>query len=128
DAAGNVGSPGQRIVFVEQPFGRPTINLGEGDDIVNLAERGDGVMLGGTVQAGASGMEVNWGGFSGAAMVSGAIWSLALPASQVPADGGTTLTATVTGPGGGADASRQVVVDTIAPAAPAVNPVTGDDA
>jgi hypothetical protein len=99
----------------------------EGNDIVSLAERSDGVLLTGTVQPGASGIAVSWGGFSGAAAVSGGAWSIAVAAGQVPADGVTTVTATLTGSGGGAAESRQVVVDTTAPAAPIVAPIAGDD-
>lgn len=124
DGVGNTSPVAQRAVFVAQPFSAPTVNVVEGNDVVNLAERANGVPLSGTVQAGAPGVNVTWGGFSGAALVSGTSWSVDVPAGQVPADGVTTVTATITGAGGGAAATRAVTVDTVAPAAPVVNPVT----
>ncbi len=124
DAAGNAGAPGSRPVTVDPPFNAPTINPVEGDDVVNAAERADGVTLSGTIQAGVSGVSVQWGSFSGEAQISGTNWSVAVLADQVPGDGNTTVVATILGTGGGAFNSRPVVVDATPPATPVVGNVS----
>jgi len=126
DAVGNAGPTVLHAVFVEQPFPAPSIALVAGDDVVSGAERSAGVVLSGTVQPGVSAVAVGWGGFSGQAAVTGSNWSIAVPAAQVPADGATTVIATIAGVGGGASQSRPVIVDTTGPAT-AIAPVTGDD-
>ena len=126
DAVGN-SAASQRTVTIQQPFAAPTISLVEGDNIVNAAERADGVILSGTVQAGSPGVSVTWGAFSAAATISGTSWNLAVPIAQVPADGQTTVTATIAGTGGGASATRGVTIDTAPPPTPVVALVTGDD-
>jgi len=126
DGVGNAGASVQRAVFVEQPFPAPSIAPVAGDDVVNGAERSAGVVLSGTVQPGVTAVEVGWGGFSGQAAVAGSSWSIAVPSAQVPADGATTVIATIAGVGGGASQTRAVAVDTTGPAT-AIAPVTGDD-
>ncbi|ROU00300.1 Ig-like domain-containing protein [Histidinibacterium lentulum] len=86
----------------------------EGDNIVNAAERADGVVLTGTTDPGST-VIVQMGGHSVTATVaaSGA-WSAAFPASALP-QGETTIqaTANATDPAGNtASATRSVVVDT----------------
>ena len=125
DAVGN-SAASQRTVTIEQPFAAPTISPVEGNNIVNAAERADGVILSGNVQAGTPGVNVTWGTFSAAATVTGTSWNLAVPTPQVPPDGQTTVTATIAGTGG-ASATRAVTIDTAPPPTPVVALVTGDD-
>ena len=125
DGAGNAGVASQRAVFVEAPFPAPVIAAVEGNDVVSAAERADGVVVSGTVQPGAPGVNVAWGGFNGAAAVTGGTWSITVPADQVPGDGVTSVVAAIAGTGG-ASAQRTVTVDTTGPAV-AVGPVSGDN-
>ena len=126
DTAGNVGAAASRPVTIDPPYNPPTINLVEGDDRVSAAERADGVVLSGTVQAGAPGVTVTWGGFSQTVVPSGTTWQVTVPAAQVPADGTTEVRATIA-VSGGPSASRPVVVDTTPPAAPTIAAVEGDN-
>ena len=126
DTAGNVGAPAARAVFVEQPFAAPVINPVEGNDLVNAAERADGVVISGTVEAGAPGVNVGWGAFSQTVTPSGTNWSVTVPANLVPADGTQAVQATIA-IADGARASREVRIDTTPPAAPAIAAIEGDD-
>ncbi len=126
DSVGNRAAA-QLGVILEQPFPAATISAVEGNNIVNAAEAADGVLLSGTVAAGTAGLNVTWGTFTGAAVIAGTNWSLAVPAVQLPPDGNSEIAVTNTGPGGGATARLQVSVDRIAPDTPGVSPVTGDD-
>jgi hypothetical protein len=126
DSVGNRAAA-QQGVTLEQPFPAATVNVVEGNNIVNAAEAADGVLLSGTVAAGLAGVNVTWGAFAGTAAIAGTTWSLAVPAAQVPPDGNSEIAVTNTGPGGGATARLPVLVDRVGPAAPGVNPVTGDD-
>jgi hypothetical protein len=126
DSDGNQGGQTVRAVVVDPPFPAPTIADVELDNVVSAAERDDGVVLSGTVQPGVTAVNVAWGGFSGAADVAGANWSIMVPAGQVPGDGATTVVATIAGPGGGASQGKPVTVDTTGPAT-AIAAVTGDD-
>ena len=126
DTAGNVGAPAARPVFVEQPFAAPVINPVEGNDLVNAAERADGVVISGTVEAGAPGVNVGWGAFSQTVTPSGTNWSVTVPANLVPADGTQAVQATIA-IADGARASREVRIDATPPAAPAIAAVEGDN-
>lgn len=126
DAAGNVGAQGSRPVTLDVPYAAPAINVVEGDDRVSAAERAEGVVLSGTVQAGAPGVAVTWGGYSQIVVPTGTTWQVTVPAAQVPADGTTTVWAAVASPGAPA-ASRPVIVDTTPPAAPTISPIEGDN-
>ena len=126
DAAGNPGSTASRPVTLDPPYAAPTINPVEGDDRVSAAERADGVVLSGTVQAGAPGVTVTWGGFSQTVTPTGTTWQVTVPAAQVPADGATSVSAAVAAPGAPATA-RPVTVDTTPPAAPTIAAIEGDN-
>jgi hypothetical protein len=126
DAAGNVGAAATRPVFVEQPFAAPVINPVEGNDLVNAAERADGVVISGTVEAGAPGVNVSWGTFSQTVTAAGTSWSVTVPANLVPPDGTQAVQATIA-VADGARASRDVRIDTTPPAAPAIAAVEGDN-
>ncbi|MGE3926199.1 MAG: Ig-like domain-containing protein [Lautropia sp.] len=126
DTAGNQGATASQTVFIEQPFAPPTIGLVAGDDVVSAAERAANIVISGTVQAGAPGVTVTWGSFSGAAAITGTTWRITVPAARVPGDGDVAVNAAITGSPGQAT-SRPVHIDVTAPTAPVIGVVESDD-
>ncbi|OYZ26556.1 MAG: hypothetical protein B7Y23_00800, partial [Sulfurovum sp. 16-42-52] len=122
DEAGNVSTAAVRVVTIEtQAPNPPTINIIEGDDIINFAERSDGVVLSGTAEAGTSVKLTYNGADLGTAPVNASgNWSLSFTAGQVPADGFATVVATATDAAGNVSlpTSRTVRIDTVAPVTP----------
>ena len=98
------------------------------NDIVNGAEKQAGVSVSGTAVANGR-VVVQWGAASKTVDVDGlGNWSALFSASDIPADGSTAITATVTNGIGNtsvASLSRSVLIDTIV-AAPSVTTVSGN--
>ena len=110
----------------------PVINVVADDDKVNFAEKDAtaGVAVTGIAEASAS-VTVNWGSTSKTVTADSAgRWSASFAKAEVPADAtGTTISATVKSTAGVSSdpATRTVLIDTTAPAAPVIAKVTGDD-
>ncbi|NNU43715.1 Ig-like domain-containing protein [Ramlibacter montanisoli] len=125
DAAGNTSSGSRNISVDTAGPALPTLDLVAGDDIVNAGERGTGVTLTGTTDTGTT-VTVN----GNLATVTGSTWSYALDTLAIDAFGQGTETLTIAATdaaGNSSSTSRNVTVDTVGPAAPLVDSVTGDD-
>lgn len=125
---GGGGASGAGVVVVPPPAtAAVTMNQVGGDDVINASEQS--ATITGTTVAGAA-VSVAIGGNLRSAQVSGTTWSYTLTAADISAmgQGGETITATATVNGGAsASTSRSVLLDTIAPAAPRIDRVAGDD-
>lgn len=108
----------------------PVVGAVATDGIVNAAEKAAGVTIGGTAEAGSS-VSATWGAVTKtvAAGVDGT-WSARFASGEVPADGATTVRVTTVDVAGNRseETARPVVVDTVAPVAPVINVVAGNDA
>ena len=129
DASGNTSAASTRTITVDTaPKGAPVINAVASDDIVNASEVASTIT--GTNVAGST-VALSIGGNTRAATVSGTSWSYALQSSDITAMGqGTeTLSVTQTDPSGNKSeaGTRSITVDTLVPAAPAINVVATDD-
>ncbi|HYF59586.1 MAG TPA: Ig-like domain-containing protein, partial [Burkholderiaceae bacterium] len=95
----------------------PTVRAVAVDDRVNGTERSAGVTVSGTAEAGSS-VRVTWGTAT-RTVTAGADgdWSATFAAAEVPADGNVPVRAVATDAAGNAsaEASRTVLVDTVAP-------------
>ncbi len=110
------------------PPAPPVIGIVEGDDIVSVLERTDGVAVSGTAEAGST-VRVTWGTTSKEDTVDGnGNWSVGFAPGEIPPAGPGTVTAVATDAAGnaGSPASRPVTVDPPF-AAPTINTVEGDD-
>lgn len=115
DAAGNTGSAAQSVTVDKTA---PTIAISDvaTDNIVSSAEKSAGVTISGTTNAAdASSVIVSWGGKEKTAAVAGGVWSVTYASTDVPADGTTQVTATVSDAAGNAavPAQRSVLVSEI---------------
>jgi hypothetical protein len=133
DAAGNVSSATEQAVTIDTagadttPPEAPIIAAVAGDDIVNAAEAADPVVVSGTAEAGST-VTVTWGSAVETATADeSGNWSVTFAPGDLPADGATTISATATNAAGNESATgtRDVSVDTAAPAAPTA--VVGPD-
>lgn len=129
--AGNVGLPGTRTVTVDQtPPAAPTINSVTADDRVNSTEKTAGVTVSGSGEPGGK-VVLIWGTVTTPEIEidTNGNWTTIFPNTQVPSDGLTTLRAYAIDAAGniGPETSRNVTVDTVAPAAPIISLVSGDD-
>jgi hypothetical protein len=129
DIAGNVSNSVPLPVSVNtvRPAS-PSITDVSTNNIVNGAEKQAGVSVSGTAVANGS-VVVQWGAISKTVNADAdGNWSALFGASDIPADGSTAITATVTdgiGNTSAASSPRTVLVDTIV-AAPSVTMVSGD--
>ena len=131
DRAGNVsmvnGSVDIDTIVENLGFGFDRL---EGDDVINMAERADGVPITGTVEVGSTVM-VTMGGVTQAATVDAAgNWSTTFPASAIPAgEYDTTIRVDATDAAGNTDSiSHDVRVDTLVNLlANGATPVEGDN-
>lgn len=124
DAAGNASaSTSSSVTFVQAPPGAaPTIGVIATDDAVNALEAAAPVTVGGALPEANRPLTVTWGDATVAATVSGSAWSAVFTPAQVPADGTTRVRATWLSADGvtSEEATRDVVVDRIAPLAPSI--------
>ncbi|PXX48964.1 hypothetical protein SAMN05660489_06406, partial [Pseudomonas sp. LAMO17WK12:I10] len=108
--------------------GAPKIAEVGHDSQVNADEKSLGVTVSGRAAAGSS-VELEWAGARKSVTAdANDEWSVGFSSSEVPADGNTTITATVTSQTGKVSTiNRMVTVDTIVPDKPVLDPVTGDN-
>ena len=129
DIAGNVSVEEKRPVLVNtvRPDA-PQIAAVSTNNIINGAEKQAGVSVSGTAVANGK-VVVQWGAASKTVDADGAgNWSTLFGASDIPADGSTAITATVTNGIGNtsvASSPRTVLIDTVV-AAPSIATVSGD--
>ncbi|MCA3073844.1 MAG: hypothetical protein INH03_04730, partial [Rhodocyclaceae bacterium] len=130
DVAGNTSSAGTRIVAIDTLApAAPAISQVAGDDFVNAAEQGATII--GTAEANAAVRLTLGGNIRTVAANGSGAWSYTLVAADITAmgQGGVTLSASAFDEAGnaGPTGTRAITVDTLAPAAPAIAPVAGDD-
>jgi hypothetical protein len=129
DAAGNQSANSDFLTFtLDISTPTPLINAVATNDAVNAAEKGAGVTVTGTAEAGAS-VVVTWGATSKTVTATGGNWSISFLSGEVPADAGTTISAVATDLAGNVSevGARAVTVDTVAPATPTLDVVASDD-
>ena len=131
DGAGNASSATSRSVLIDTaaPLA-PTLATVAGDDRVNASERTPGITLTGMAEANSS-IAISWGGVSRAttASASGA-WSLLYNPSSIPSDNTNSLISVTASDSAGntsVAASRTLLIDSVAPSAPSINTVAGDN-
>ncbi|MDO8811922.1 MAG: DUF4347 domain-containing protein, partial [Gallionella sp.] len=129
DAAGNTSAAGTRAISVDTSApAAPTINAVATNDIINASEQTTAIT--GTNESGAT-VALSIGGNTRAATVSGTNWSYTLVAADITAmgQGAETLSATQTDAAGNTSAAgtRNITVDTAAPAAPTIAAVATND-
>ena len=107
----------------------PVIAAVATDDVVNAAEKSAGVTVSGTAEADAV-VTVTWGSTTKTVTATGGNWTVSFAATEVPADGSTTLSATAKDAAGntGTAGTRPVSIDSTASASPVVAVVAGDNA
>ncbi len=131
DKAGNPASAGA-TVLVDTTVPQITFNIVAGDDIVNIAEHGQALIVSGKVTGAQAGdvITVTLNGKDYTAMLDASgSWSVGVPAADVGAlaDGGQTITATITDKAGNSStAAHNVDVSLTAPTI-AINTVANDD-
>ena len=117
-----------RAILLDTSGPVATINMISGNDVVNAAEKLAGVVISGTAEAKSS-ILLTWGGvaFSTQANLAGS-WTLTVPSAQTPASGNTTVSvvATDVNNNAGQAITRNVSVDTVAPAAAQLSVVATD--
>ncbi|WP_397580560.1 beta strand repeat-containing protein [Sphingorhabdus sp.] len=116
DAAGNVSAAGTRTVTVDaQPPAKPVILNVATDNIINAAEKQNGVFIRGTAEPNAS-IEITFGTIIRSAKASATgTWSASFTPAQIPADGTANVTAIATDASGNASesATRSFTIDTV---------------
>jgi len=124
DAAGNASaSTSGSVTFTPSPPGAaPTIGVIATDDAVNALEAAAPVTVGGVLPEANRPLAVSWGSATVAATVSGSAWSAVFAPAQLPADGATRVRATWLSADGvtSQEATRDVLVDRVAPLAPSI--------
>lgn len=129
DVAGNTSSETTKTVRIDTIApNQPSITTIEGDNIINASEKADGVVLSGQAELDST-VTLYYDGIVLAVVhtdVNGN-WSASFDASQVPADGFSTVTATATDAAGNVSTlvSRTVKIDTTLPEIPTL--VANDD-
>jgi hypothetical protein len=118
DAAGNVSAVATRTVKVDaQPPAKPIIQPVATDNIINAAEKQDGVTLRGTAEPNAS-IELTLGTISRTIKTAAnGSWSSSFTAAQIPIDGPINVTAIATDSSGNISepATRIFTIDTVNP-------------
>ncbi len=126
DDAGNSSAPTLAVLRIDASLPPvPTIDAVAGDNRVNAFEAGAAVTIRGTLPEADRPLTVSWGGASLPATVDGTSWSAVFSSAQIPPDGQRPVTATYESASGAtsAQAVRTVLVDRIAPGAPAISAV-----
>jgi Ca2+-binding RTX toxin-like protein len=111
------------------PPDAPTIAQVAGDNIVNSAEKTAGVTVSGIAEANST-LNITWGSTTQTATADASgNWSGAFSSAQIPTDGNTTITATTRDAAGNTSTAvtRSVLIDTLAPTAPAITNIGGAD-
>lgn len=126
DAAGNLSAAVSRDVTVLGALTAPAILPVMGDDIVNVADSANGISLKGLAPSHAL-VRIDWGSTSVTAEADAlGNWVAQFGLANLPADGNTTITATIVDTLGGefGSSSRSVLIDTTIPTAALINAVT----
>jgi hypothetical protein len=131
DRAGNAARPATGTVVVDTQAPTIAIDAIAGDGVINAAESGQPLTIGGSTDADdGQTVTVTLGGKTYTGAVSGGRWSVDVPAADVAAlgDGDQTVTAAVSDPAGNAatPATRVVGVDGTAPTI-AIDVIAADD-
>ncbi len=123
DRAGNTATAEHafRVDTVVEPL---TLRTVEGDNLVNRAEAADGIALSGTVERGATGIEITYEGTVYAGTIaSNGTWSVLIPAGDVVAGDGDVVTVAITATdhvGNVRTIDGTFIVDTTPPEAPVI--------
>jgi len=126
DSAGNTSPPAVATLRIDASLAPPpTIGIVAGDDAVNALEAGAPLTVGGTLPEPDRPVTVTWGATTLAATVSGTSWTVTFSPSQIPPDGAEPIRVTyVSSIGAESDeATRDVLIDRIAPRAPSITAV-----
>ena len=131
DVAGNQGVASTASSFTIDTVAptAPTIAQVAGDNIVNSAEKTAGVTVSGIAEANST-LNITWGSTTQTATADASgNWSGAFSSAQIPTDGNTTITATTRDAAGNTSTAvtRSVLIDTLAPTAPAITNIGGAD-
>ncbi|PXX48963.1 Ig-like protein group 3, partial [Pseudomonas sp. LAMO17WK12:I9] len=124
DPAGNASSPTKRAIEIDTHAGAAPV-ISSAPAVVNGAAKAAGVTVSGTAEAGST-VKLTWGDTAKEVVADmDGKWSATFTSDQVPADGNTTLTATVTDPAGNASSptKQAIEIDTHAGAAPVISSV-----
>ncbi|MGC1443485.1 MAG: Ig-like domain-containing protein [Burkholderiaceae bacterium] len=127
DVAGNTAEAFRTVTVDSQPPGAPGIGMIAANDIVNAEQAVGGVTIAGTGESGST-IAVQWGNLTATTTVSSAgFWTTRF--DGVPGQGQTIVQATASDAGGNVSPTteRIVTVDTVAPAAPQLQPVEQDN-
>ncbi|MCP1489754.1 hypothetical protein J3D48_006164 [Pseudomonas fluorescens] len=106
----------------------PLIDKVSSDDKVDASEKQAGVVVSGSAEANSK-VELEWGGVQKSVNADAdGKWSATFASTEVPSDGMKVLSVTAADSSGyvSAPTTRDVVVDTVAPVAPVVQPIGGD--
>lgn len=117
-----IGSSTRQVTLDTTAPTSPTLATIGGNDVVNAAEKGAGVSVSGTGEAGAT-VEITWGSLKKSATVGGnGSWSIQVAAGEVPSDGTRNISVSQSDAAGNRSGSinRDIVIDTGIPDAPAV--------
>ncbi|MEB3331533.1 MAG: Ig-like domain-containing protein [Synechococcaceae cyanobacterium] len=132
DGAGNPSAASSQLQFTvdSTPPLLPTINVVATNDVINNAEKLAGVVISGSDGANNT-ITISWGNFTRTTTSSSSgAWSLSYDSSYIPADASSsTITVTATDPAGNSSsqATRTVVIDTVAPLLPTIAQVADND-
>lgn len=129
DAAGNASAAGSKAVTIDSTAPTaPVVAAVAGDNTVNAAEKSAGVTVSGTAEAGSS-VAITWGSVTKTVTATGGSFTATFAATDVPADGSSTISAVATDAVGNKSVAgtRSVSVDTSAPALPVVSIVALDN-
>jgi Ca2+-binding RTX toxin-like protein len=111
------------------PPDAPTSAQVAGDDRVNSTEKTAGITISGTAEANST-VNVTWGGTALTTTTdANGGWSRAFTTAEIPADGNTTISVTAIDAAGNTStaSTRSVLIDTLAPTAPAITNIGGAD-
>jgi len=130
DLAGNVSSPPTTAVLTVDTRlpDAPVIDTIAGDNAINALEAGSPITISGTISEADRPVTVQWGTLTGAATVTGRIWTITFSSAEIPADGLQTVTVTYVGAAGSTSiaGTQDVLIDRVTPGAPAIslNPIS----
>lgn len=125
-----VSAIASRLVTMKiAPPSTPSLNAVSGDNAINGAEKTAGVGFAGTGEAGST-VVLTFGGVTKTALVDAAgTWTTAFLASEIPADGSSTVSVSARDAFGNSSGTvtRTIQIDTVGPTLPTIRSVTGDD-
>jgi hypothetical protein len=123
DAAANASGATVATLRIDTSIpAAPMIASVETDNVVNIAERADGVVVSGTIGEAARPVTVVWGTTTRVVTAVGTGWTVAFTAAEVPPEGLSTVRASYVNAAGtpSAEGTRDVAIDLTAPAGPVI--------